>query len=177
MLAGQGHYDLRLHRPTLMRTLRAYLAILVLGAMLPGTLLTTVLVWRAFTNTRSGSERRLLESARVDAAALDREFAATINLLDALATSPALDREDYSRWYDYSRARDDMFAGTDTEFAPWHVARTDDKRRGRLNVITHLLEQIPYKGAKHEKVQLPKRGKRGDYRESDHPFRYIEEVF
>ena len=82
-----------------MRTLRAYLTILVLGAMLPGTLVTAMLVWRAFTNTRSGSERRLLESARVDAAALDREFAGTINMLEALATSPALDRHDLQAFH------------------------------------------------------------------------------
>ena len=54
-----------------------------------------------------------------------------------------MDLESYSRWYDYSRARDDMFAATDTNFAPWHVARTDDKRRGRLNIITDLLSRIP----------------------------------
>ena len=56
-----------------------------------------------------------------------------------------MDLKSYSRWYDYSRARDEMFAATDTDFAPWHVVRSDDKRRARLNIITHLLEQIPYK--------------------------------
>ena len=55
-----------------------------------------------------------------------------------------MDLKSYSRWYDYSRARDDMFAATDTAWAPWFVANTDDKKRGRLNVITHLLGQIPY---------------------------------
>jgi signal transduction histidine kinase/ActR/RegA family two-component response regulator len=82
-----------------MRTLRVYLAILVLGAMLPGTLLTAILVWRAFTSTRAGSERRLLEAARVDAAALDREFAGAINVLESLATSPALDRNDLEAFH------------------------------------------------------------------------------
>src|SRR5687768_11459850 len=57
----------------------------------------------------------------------------------------SMDLKSYSRWYDYSRARDAMFAATDTEFAPWHVAQTDDKKRGRLNIINHLLAQIPYK--------------------------------
>ena len=57
-----------------------------------------------------------------------------------------MDLKSYSRWYDYSRARDEMFAATDTEFAPWHLARTDDKRRGRLNIITHLLEPDPLQG-------------------------------
>src|SRR5690349_7275251 len=56
-----------------------------------------------------------------------------------------LDLKSYSRWYDYSRARDEMFRTTDTAWAPWHVANTDDKKRARLNVITHLLSQVPYK--------------------------------
>jgi hypothetical protein len=57
------------------------------------------------------------------------------------------------------------------------VARTDDKRRGRLNIIGHLLSRIPYEDLPREKVKLPKRQSRGDYRETDHPFRYIEEVY
>ncbi len=88
-----------------------------------------------------------------------------------------MDLKSYSRWYDYSRARDEMFAATDTDFAPWHVALTDDKRRGRLNLITDLLSRIPYKKLPREKVKLPKRQKRGGYRESDHKFKYIKEVF
>jgi hypothetical protein len=70
-----------------------------------------------------------------------------------------------------------MFAETDTDFAPWHVARTDDKRRGRLNIISHLLASIPYKKAPREKVKLPERGKRGGYKETKHPFKYIKERF
>src|SRR5262245_10011005 len=88
-----------------------------------------------------------------------------------------MDMKSYSRWYDYSRARDDMIAATDRDYAPWYVARTDDKRRGRLNIITHFLGRIPYKNLPLDKVKLPKRQKRGGYRESDHPFRYIDEVF
>ncbi len=88
-----------------------------------------------------------------------------------------MDLKSYNRWYDYSRARDDMFAATDTGFAPWYVARTDDKRRGRLNIISHLLKQIPYKKLPQEKVKLPKRQKRGDYREPDYPYKYIKERF
>jgi hypothetical protein len=57
------------------------------------------------------------------------------------------------------------------------VARTDDKKRGRLNIITHLLKQIPYEELKDEKIKLPKRGKRKGYKESQHDFRYIEEVY
>jgi hypothetical protein len=85
-----------------------------------------------------------------------------------------MDLKSYSRWYDYSRARDDMFKASDTAWAPWYVARTDDKRRGRLNVISHLLSLIPYKEAPRDKVKLPKRQKRGDYRESDYPFKHID---
>ena len=88
-----------------------------------------------------------------------------------------MDLKSYSRWYDYSRARDAMFAATDTEFAPWLVARTDDKRRGRLNIISDLLARIPYQAVKREKVVLPKRQKAGDYREPDYPYRFIPEKF
>ena len=59
-----------------------------------------------------------------------------------------MDLKSYSRWYDYSRARDEMFAETDTTWAPWYVVRTDDKRRGRLNIITHLLEPGPVRAAR-----------------------------
>ena len=67
-----------------------------------------------------------------------------------------MDLKSYSRWYDYSRARDDMFAATDTDFAPWHVADSNDKKRARLNIISHLLEQIPY-DSRPEPFALPAR--------------------
>jgi polyphosphate kinase 2 len=88
-----------------------------------------------------------------------------------------MDLESYKRWYDYSRARDEMIAATDTEFAPWHLARSDDKKRVRLNIISHLLGQIPYKSLPNKKVKLPPRQKRGDYTEPDYPFKYIPEKF
>jgi len=88
-----------------------------------------------------------------------------------------MDLKSYSRWYDYSRARDEMFAATDTDFAPWYVARSDDKRRARLNIITHLLRKVPYKSAPREKVKLPKRQKAGGYRERDYPYRYVKERY
>jgi polyphosphate kinase 2 len=88
-----------------------------------------------------------------------------------------MDLKSYSRWYDYSRARDEMFATTDTDFAPWHVARSDDKRRARLNIITHLLGRIPYKTAPREKVKLPKRQKAGGYRDPKYPFKFVKERF
>ena len=68
-----------------------------------------------------------------------------------------MDLKSYNRWYDYARARDAMFEATDTKWAPWHVARTDDKKRGRLNIITHLLSQIPYEPLKPKKVKFPDR--------------------
>jgi polyphosphate kinase 2 (PPK2 family) len=68
-----------------------------------------------------------------------------------------MDLKSYSRWDDYSRARDDMLRWTDTEWAPWHVAVTDDKKRGRLNIITHLLGQVPYEPLAPKDVSLPKR--------------------
>ena len=88
-----------------------------------------------------------------------------------------MDLKSYSRWYDYSRARDEMFAATDTEFAPWHVARTDDKRRGRLNIISHMVCQFPYQESPREKVKLPEREKAGGYREPDYPFKFIKERY
>jgi polyphosphate kinase 2 len=88
-----------------------------------------------------------------------------------------MDLKSYSRWYDYSRARDEMFAATDTGFAPWYVVRSDDKKRARLNLITHLLERIPYKDAPREKVKLPKRQKARGYREPDYPYKFVKETF
>jgi polyphosphate kinase 2 len=85
----------------------------------------------------------------------------------------ALDLESYSRWYDYSRARDAMIAATDTAWAPWYLTHSDDKQRARLNIISHLLSQIPYEPQKPLHVTLPPRQPRGDYAESDHPYRYI----
>jgi polyphosphate kinase len=88
-----------------------------------------------------------------------------------------MDLKSYSRWYDYSRARDDMFANTDTPFAPWFVVNSDDKKRARLNVITHMLSQIPYKEAPRDKVKLPKRQEANGYREPDYPYKYVPEKF
>jgi polyphosphate kinase 2 len=68
-----------------------------------------------------------------------------------------MDLQSYGRWSEYSRARDDMFAATDTAWAPWHVARTDNKRRGRLNIISHLLSEIPYEPIPKKDVTLPPR--------------------
>jgi polyphosphate kinase len=84
-----------------------------------------------------------------------------------------MDLKSYRRWYEYSRARDEMFAATSTEFAPWHVADSNDKKRARLNIISHLLDQIPYESPPREPVVLPAREKRSGYREPDHSDLYI----
>ena len=86
-----------------------------------------------------------------------------------------MDLKSYSRWYDYSRARDDMFAATDSSWAPWFVARSDDKKRARLNVIRHLLNHIPYEEMPRSKVKLPKRQDPDGYKEPDYPFKFIPE--
>jgi len=74
-----------------------------------------------------------------------------------------MDLESFRRWYDYSRARDKMLEATDTKHAPWYLIRSDDKRRARLNCISHLLGLIPYKKAPREKIKLPKRSEKGSY--------------
>ena len=88
-----------------------------------------------------------------------------------------MDLKSYSRWYDYSRARDEMFAATDTSWAPWFVATSDDKKRARLNIISHLLSRIPYKDVPREKVKLPERQKAKGYREPDYPYKKVPEKF
>ena len=74
-----------------------------------------------------------------------------------------MDLPSRSKWYEYSRARDLMLKATDTKHAPWYVLRSDDKKRARLNCLTHILNLIPYKKVPHEKVKLPKRSMKGAY--------------
>jgi polyphosphate kinase len=74
-----------------------------------------------------------------------------------------MDIESYKRWYDFSRARDLMLHHTDTDEAPWHIVRSDDKRRARLNAIAHTLSQIPYKRIDKAKVKLPDRSRKREY--------------
>ena len=87
-----------------------------------------------------------------------------------------MDLKSYSRWYDYSRARDAMFQATDTSWAPWFVVRSDDKKRARLNIISHLLKHIPYKDLPHDKVKLPDRQKAHGYKEPDYPYRAVPDL-
>ncbi len=93
----------------------------------------------------------------------EKRFAARIDdPLRQWKLSP-MDLESYRRWYDYSRARDMMFKATDSKHAPWYVVRSEDKKRARLNCISHLLKAIPYKRLAPELVKLPKRSDKDRY--------------
>ncbi|RZN32543.1 polyphosphate kinase 2 [Bradyrhizobium sp. Leo121] len=93
----------------------------------------------------------------------ERRFRARINdPLRQWKLSP-MDTESYRRWYAYSRARDLMFKATNSKHAPWHIIRSDDKRRARLNCISQVLDLIPYKRVRRNKVKLPKRSTKGRY--------------
>jgi polyphosphate kinase 2 len=93
----------------------------------------------------------------------ERRFLARINdPIRQWKLSP-MDLPSRSRWYDYSRARDEMLKATDSEHAPWYILRSDDKKRARLNCIAHLLSQIPYKALPQEEIKLPKRSTKGAY--------------
>ena len=93
----------------------------------------------------------------------DRRFQARISdPLRQWKLSP-MDVESYARWYDYSHARDEMLAATDVPHARWHILRSDDKKRARLNGITHILSLIPYERIEAEEVELPKRKTKREY--------------
>jgi polyphosphate kinase 2 len=87
-----------------------------------------------------------------------------------------MDVKSYTRWDDYTKARDEMFAATDTSWAPWFVANSEDKKKVRLNIISHLLSKVPYKETSREKVKLPKRQIGRKYKSPDYPFKFIPEV-
>ncbi|QFR34462.1 polyphosphate kinase 2 [Ancylobacter sp. TS-1] len=88
-----------------------------------------------------------------------------------------MDLKSYGRWYDYSRARDAMFAASDSAWAPWYVVDSNDKKRARLNVISHFLSKVPYEAPRPEKVKLPKRQKAGDYVEPEDIRHHVPQVF
>jgi len=88
-----------------------------------------------------------------------------------------MDVKSYDKWDLYTQARDEMFAATDTPWAPWHVAHSDDKKRARLNIISHLLHAIEYQELKGEKIELPKRKIGKIYSEKDYPFKLIPEKY
>lgn len=87
-----------------------------------------------------------------------------------------MDLLSYSRWYDYSRARDAMFMASDSEWAPWYVADSHSKRRVRIDIITHLLSLIPYEPLPHQRIKLPKRQKPGDYVEIEYARHRVPQV-
>jgi len=93
----------------------------------------------------------------------ERRFRARITDARKIWKLSPMDVESYKRWYDYSRARDAMLDATDTDQAPWHVVQADNKKRARLNCISHLLGQIPYEDLTGEPVKLGKRSKKGRY--------------
>ena len=88
-----------------------------------------------------------------------------------------MDLKSYSHWYDYSRARDAMFAATDTPDSPWYVVDANEKRRARLNCIAHLLSRVPYEEVPRESVKFPKRQAKGDYVEPDYPYRMVPAIY
>ena len=88
-----------------------------------------------------------------------------------------MDLDSYGRWYDYARARDAMFEATDTPWAPWWIADTDDKERGRLNLISHLLSQVPYAAVEHRAIKLPKRKVGAGQASPDLPLKHIPTPF
>ncbi len=118
-------------------------------------------------------ERAIIESGivlikywfEVNAKEQTKRFLSRINDGRKIWKLSPMDLESHRRWYDYSRARDDMLLATDTSFAPWYIVYADDKRRARLNCISHLLSLIPYEDVEEERVELPKRQKPHGYTE------------
>jgi polyphosphate kinase len=88
-----------------------------------------------------------------------------------------MDIKSYTRWYDYSRARDAMFAATDTPESPWYVVDANEKRRARLNCITHLLSRVPYEEVPRAPVKFPKRQAKGDYVEPEYAYHMVPAIY
>jgi polyphosphate kinase 2 len=103
----------------------------------------------------------------------ERRFESRINDPRKTWKLSPMDVEAASRWFDYSRARDDMLLATDTQFAPWHILDSNDQRRGRLNCISHFLSLIPYKEIKGDRIKLPKRQKRKGYVDPERTYRHV----
>jgi len=130
-------------------------------------------------------ERAIVESGiillkywlEVDMDEQTRRLEARINDERKIWKLTPMDIKSYGRWFDYSRARDEMFKATDTEYAPWLVVDSNDKRRARLNIIADLLTRVPYKKVPRDKVKLPKRQAAGDYREPEYPYRFINSKY
>jgi polyphosphate kinase len=106
-----------------------------------------------------------------------RRFMARINDGRKIWKLSPMDLESHRRWYDYSRARDEMIAATGTKVAPWYIVPADDKRRARLNCIAHLLSLIPYEEIPWERVRLPKRQTPKGYREPARRYNYVPNIY
>ncbi len=107
-----------------------------------------------------------------------RRFESRINDGRKLWKLSPMDLESHRRWYDFSRARDDMLLKTDTPLAPWYIVNADDKRRARLNCISHLLSVIPYEEIKRDKVKLPDRQKPKGYQEpTNRSYKKVPEIY
>jgi polyphosphate kinase 2 len=106
-----------------------------------------------------------------------RRFSERINDPRKIWKLSPMDLESHRRWYDYARARDAMFAATDSPESPWHVVKADDKRRARLNCIAHFLSSIPYAEIPREKVTLPPRQKAKGYDKPSYPYRFVPEKY
>jgi polyphosphate kinase len=107
-----------------------------------------------------------------------RRFMSRINDGRKIWKLSPMDLESHQRWYDYSRARDEMFAASNSKAAPWYVVDSDDKKRARLNCIAHLLSLIPYKEVPRDKIKLPNRQKPGGYKEpAEQHYRHVPSVY
>jgi polyphosphate kinase 2 len=106
-----------------------------------------------------------------------RRFSERINDPRKIWKLSPMDLESHRRWYDYARARNAMFAATDTPESPWYVVKADDKRRARLNCIAHFLGLIPYEEILPAKADLPPRQKAKEYEEPDYPYRFVPEKY
>ena len=107
----------------------------------------------------------------------EQRFAARIDdPLRQWKLSP-MDVESYQRWYDYSRARDMMLKATNSKAAPWYVVRSDDKRKARLNAISHILERVPYKRISRERVKLAPRSDKGSYNDRLKGVKFVAERY
>jgi polyphosphate kinase 2 (PPK2 family) len=125
-------------------------------------------VARNFLNTLPAFEKLMVESGiillkywlEVSPEEQTRRLEARVDDGRKIWKLSPMDIKSYTRWDEYTKARDAMFAASDTAWAPWYVARSEDKQRVRLNIISHLLSRIPYKSLPREKVRLPKRNVR-----------------
>jgi polyphosphate kinase 2 len=141
-------------------------------------------VARGFLETLPGLEKSIIASGIIlvkywlEVSEEEQERRLKARISDGRKTwkLSAMDLKSYSRWFDYSRARDDMLAATDTPWAPWNVVRSDDKKRARLNLITHLLRHVPYEELPRKKVTLPDRQKAHGYQQTDYPYKFIPEL-